>query len=211
MSTTSEHGRIIRDAARSILEPIGLVRKGRSRLWFSDERWWLAIVEFQPSGFEKGTHLNVAAMWLWHVRDDFTFHSVDRVSGLVPVQDETSFGSAIKNLVEIARARVTKLRTDLSTLDGLLEHLKAVDTPSSWLDQGITLGLLGRQTQARDSFDRYLDVPDDRPWAIREQERISILRGMLDSPDAFDAAIEQSIRDSRARLGIDPSIPLALH
>jgi hypothetical protein len=172
---------------------------------------WLAIVEFQPSGFEKGTYVNVAAMWLWHVRDEFTFHSVERISGLIPYQGEGSFGSAIAGLTETARRRVTELRTGLASLEGLLERLKAEETPSSWLDQGIALGLLQRPNEARASFDRVLVVEDDRPWAIRERNRISNLRGLLDTPGAFDAHIEQSIRDSRERLGLDPSIPLDLH
>ena len=39
---------------------MGFWRKGRSRMWLADRDFWLGVVEFQPSGFRKGTYLNVA-------------------------------------------------------------------------------------------------------------------------------------------------------
>ncbi|WP_327170127.1 hypothetical protein OG471_00630 [Streptomyces sp. NBC_01336] len=41
--------RIITSAARESLKPLGLTRRGRSRLWIDDHRWWLGVVEFTPS------------------------------------------------------------------------------------------------------------------------------------------------------------------
>jgi hypothetical protein len=57
-----EHSsQIIAAAARRALAPVGFWRKGRSRVWLSDHGFWLTVVEFQPSGFGKGSYLNVAA------------------------------------------------------------------------------------------------------------------------------------------------------
>jgi hypothetical protein len=56
-----------------VLRPLGLQRKGRSRVWFDDHGWWVGVVGFQPSRFSRGSYLNVGAMWLWsgnsHVTD----------------------------------------------------------------------------------------------------------------------------------------------
>ena len=60
------------------LQPLGFRRKGQSRLWGGDHGWWLAVVEFQPSGFRKGSYLNVAAHWLW---SDGGYISFDLGSG----------------------------------------------------------------------------------------------------------------------------------
>src|SRR6202000_1719294 len=38
--------------------PLGLERRGRSRTWIDDQRWYAIVVEFQPSGFSKGSYLN---------------------------------------------------------------------------------------------------------------------------------------------------------
>ena len=51
MAKQNEHGRLIAAAAKAARAPLGCKRKGQSRLWFSDERYWLITVEFQPSGW----------------------------------------------------------------------------------------------------------------------------------------------------------------
>jgi hypothetical protein len=64
--------RLITGVARSVLRPMGLSQKGRSRLWYDDRGWSLTVVEFQP-GRSPGTYLNVGAMWLWADRSAWTF------------------------------------------------------------------------------------------------------------------------------------------
>jgi len=59
------HDKIIANAAKKVLQPLGLRRKGQSRTWLYDHGWWLTVVEFQPHGFRKGSFLNVSAHWLW--------------------------------------------------------------------------------------------------------------------------------------------------
>jgi hypothetical protein len=70
MAAENEHSRIIAAAARAALEPHGFWRKGRSRIWLADRGYWLAVVEFQPSGFSKGSYLNLAAHWFWSAMPD---------------------------------------------------------------------------------------------------------------------------------------------
>ncbi len=65
MAQTNEHGRIIAAVAKSALAPLGFRRKGASRVWLADHGFWLDVVEFQPSGFSKGSYCNVAVHWLW--------------------------------------------------------------------------------------------------------------------------------------------------
>ncbi len=52
----NEHGRIRAAVAKNYLSPLGCMRKGRSRFWFSDELFWLTGIEFQPSSFRRGTY-----------------------------------------------------------------------------------------------------------------------------------------------------------
>ena len=59
------HNKIIMKAAREVLAPNGLLQKGQSRIWLDDNGWFFAVVEFQPSGWEKGTFLNVGMHYLW--------------------------------------------------------------------------------------------------------------------------------------------------
>lgn len=59
------HAKIINAVAKRILAPQGFFRKGSSRIWLQDNGWYLTMVEFQPSGYSKGTYLNVAMNFLW--------------------------------------------------------------------------------------------------------------------------------------------------
>jgi hypothetical protein len=207
-STSSRHGHLIVETARASLKPIGLTQRGRSRVWFADEGWWLAIVEFQPSAFAKGTYLNVAAMWLWRVRDHFSFDVSERVDGFIP--DDEAFGDGVRALAATAAERVTGLRDRFTNLAGAVGYLDSVDTPRANADVGIALGLLDRQAEASAAFDRYLEVPDDRDWAIREREKISVLRDLLSNPSAFHSSVEESIRQCRAGFKVDPFVPRRL-
>jgi hypothetical protein len=90
-----EHSKIIAEAAKETLEPLGIFQKGRSRSWIDDRGWWIVNIEFQPSGNSKGSYLNVAAMWLWDENDFFTFDFGNdvggRIAGFVEYVDEKQF------------------------------------------------------------------------------------------------------------------------
>ena len=66
MAKQNEHGRLIAAAAKAALAPLGCKRKGQSRFWYSDQRFWIISIEFQPSGWAQGSYLNVGENWLWY-------------------------------------------------------------------------------------------------------------------------------------------------
>ena len=62
--------RLMRNAGRSYLTPIGVKQMTRSpRRWTADRGWWLINIEFQPSGYSVGSYLNVGLQHLWIARD----------------------------------------------------------------------------------------------------------------------------------------------
>ena len=67
------HNKIINQTAKEILSPHGIFQKGKSRLWIDDNGWFLTIIEFQPSGWSKGSYLNVGLHFLWTETDYITF------------------------------------------------------------------------------------------------------------------------------------------
>jgi len=109
------HDRIIADAAKGALHPIGFRRKGRSRLWLKDHGWWLAVAEFQPSGFQKGSYLNVAAHWLWsragHISFDLGCGAEwgRRVAGFEAYVSDEQFQPAAQSLAALAAQQVQQL------------------------------------------------------------------------------------------------------
>ena len=65
--TVEPHAKIINAVAKKYLAPQGFFQKGRLRTWLQDNGWFLTVVEFQPSGFSKGTFLNVGMHFLWKI------------------------------------------------------------------------------------------------------------------------------------------------
>src|SRR4051812_24961685 len=82
MTQQNEHGRLIAAAAKAALSPLGCKRKGQSRFWYSDQHFWVVSIEFQPSGWAKGSYLNVGAHWLWYSNRNWGFSEEARVEDL---------------------------------------------------------------------------------------------------------------------------------
>ncbi|MEY8260944.1 hypothetical protein AALA80_11385 [Oscillospiraceae bacterium 50-60] len=111
MSVEENHNKIISRAAQSVLRPMGLFRKGQSRLWVDDNGWFLILVEFQPSGWDRGTYLNVGIHYLWHGKDYLSFDYGYRVHEFVSFcEGEREFEQAVVSLAEQAAETVLDYR-----------------------------------------------------------------------------------------------------
>lgn len=105
------HNKIINQAARKVLKPCGLFQKGQSRLWIDDNGWFLILVEFQPSAYDKGSYLNVAVHYLWGYKDYLSFDYGHRVNEFVAYDgDENKFYSEMIKLSDKALDKVKDYR-----------------------------------------------------------------------------------------------------
>lgn len=111
MEREINHNKIINRAAKELLKPCGLFQKGQSRLWIDDNGWFLIIVEFQPSAWDKGTYLNVAIHYLWDKKDYLSFDYGHRENEFVTYNgDETEFYSEMILLSKKALSKVEEYR-----------------------------------------------------------------------------------------------------
>ena len=165
------HDRLIADAAKAVLRPLGFQRKGRSRLWFADHSWWLAVVEFQPSSWSKGSYLNVAAHWLWTDIGTISFDFGGRVEGFEEYSSDEQFATAAARLAVTAAEEAQRLTTMFSSLSAtakvLLTDARSQTRPASghpgWTayNAGVAAGLVGRTDDATEMFGSVLDGPTD--------------------------------------------------
>lgn len=77
-----DHNKVIRAAAKSALTPLGLKQQRNSRIWYDDRGWWALVVEFQPSGFQRGSYLNVGVVWMFYESEHWAFDIGGRVKGV---------------------------------------------------------------------------------------------------------------------------------
>jgi hypothetical protein len=197
------HETIIANAAKDALHPLGFRRKGRSRLWLQDRDWWLVVVEFQPSGWGKGSYLNVAAHWLWSDKGFLSFDVGERIGGFVEYASDAAFTSAARVLAENAAVEAQKLTTRFSSINATAAELiaEAALTPrlqGTWhqYHAGLAAGLAGQSVKAAALLS---SITDDR--VKPSADRLALL--------AHDAALFQQqaaglIARQRQALGLSP-------
>lgn len=206
------HAKLNTAAAREHLRPLGLRQRGRSRVWLDDQRWWVGVVEFQPSSWSKGTYLNVGAMWLWehgtgnHIRFDVGH----RVAGTdyTEYESDEQFEPVAQAFAIRAAAEVQRLRTLLPDVHSAAQWLSDNGgDEQGWpkFHLGIALGLSNRFDEAAACL-RGLEADDDASdwWneAIMSAHEVAALAE--NAPDAFVERQRAAIDAFRSALKLDP-------
>jgi len=138
-SGASDVSAAIAASAGQAFGPLGLTRKGRSRIWLDDHGWWLGVVEFQPSAWGPGSYLNVGAMFLWRPTDHLAFEIGNRVADFSPADDLADFQVAVETKVEQAAQAVLTLRQRLRNLGDVIGYF-AARTPTRRVYEAAHLG-----------------------------------------------------------------------
>lgn len=199
------HDKIIATAAKQALHPLGFLRKGRSRTWLADHGWWLIVVEFQPSGWDKGSYLNVGAHWLWSRSGHLSFDFGNRVGSFQAYEADEQFTPAARSLAERAAERSRELEDtfpDVGAAAAILNSELAglgAGQRGSWpgLHAGIAAGLAGRTDEA---FRLFGAITDDR---VRPQAEA--LAGHTGDAADFRQAVSRDIVSQREALRL-PSL-----
>jgi hypothetical protein len=198
MAPQSEHGRLIAAAAKSALKPLGCVRKGRSRLWLSDHRLWVIVADFQPSGWSKGSYLNIAAQWLWAPSRRLAF--TDRPIDFIPFVTAEQFAPLIAAMAERAAQEILALRAKFRSFadvyDYVIAHATRDDWPTYWA--AVAAGLVGDIETSRRFFRRMAQWPTDGYEGQKKLKTESArLAALLDEPVKFRAVLADTRSDSR--------------
>lgn len=209
MAKPPDHNAMLAIAAKRVLGPLGLKRKGKSRLWIDDRGLWLFVVEFQPSGWSKGSYLNVSASWLWKGTDHLAFDVFNRVGGFVSAEAGQDFLPHANRLAELAKLEIIKLREWFKSLHDILRQLESQEATSWTLySLGIAHGWLGHPTEAEQAFQRLASQPAEHGWQRDLQARAKALADLLGDQPAFQAAIRDAVASARTREKL-PALDLA--
>ncbi len=206
MGSEQAHSRLIANAAKDALGPLGIRRKGRSRIWLDDQGWWLGLIEFQPSSWSKGSYLNVGVMWLWDELPHLAYDVGYRVSGFERYEDRAKFEISAQNLAKKAAQEAVQYRGLFASPSAAADYYATLgeQVPGSLLPAGIALGVVGRSGESRKRFDAFLAVNDDRDWALEKKDRARGLRVLLDDHRAFLTSVRGSIAKTRELLRLPP-------
>jgi hypothetical protein len=203
-----DHSKIITEVAKETLAPLGIFQKGRSRTWIDDRGWWIAVIEFQPSGFGKGSYLNVGAMWLWREKDYFAFDAGNgdgfRIAKFVEYVDEKQFRPEIIQMASAAKTETLRLRSKFPSIRDAAHYLpgQARHNENRWteLDAAIALGYVGKTFRARRIFKRIERRKPAQEWECRAQEMARGFAETLDRPADFRRKVKETILRTRKLL-----------
>lgn len=194
------HSKLINLAAKRHLAPLGLTRIGRSRTWIDDQRWYAIVVEFQPSGFAKGSYLNVGAHFLWRTSGHLSFDLGYRVDGFIQFESEAQFAPEADRFAAAAATEVARLRTQLRSVQEVASSMPLDDNGWPSYHRAIALGLLGNVLHASAMFARLGDPSDPTPWQAELATLCLELQRRLQSPAEFRAVIVRIIKQQRTAL-----------
>jgi hypothetical protein len=213
MSGKSEHNEIIARAAKTHLAPLGCKRKGRSRVWLSDQRAWAIMVEFQPSGFSKGSYLNVAPCWLWHPDRFLSFgYGPSRINGFKSFEAVEQFEPEAEALAQQAARAVLRIRSEFDTPSTIAAKLAAAAQDfTCWraYDAAVANGLIGDLQTSLLLFEKIISSESDVAWLTDLQNLSADLTRRLSDPRDFRERIFAIMSETRVKnkLPDDPHFP----
>lgn len=197
-----QHSKLITASARRILKPLGLMQKGRSRIWLDDWGWSVITVEFQPSSWSRGSYLNVGNTWLWVDKDYLSFDDGSRIASFIEYRDDAQFQTATDQLAQQAADEVQRRRTQFPDISKVAEYYRARANLQSWdlLHAGVACGLSGMKDDAA----RFLrDLAGSKVNVDWERELVALARHyqiQVNDRDYFRSIILEVIRKARVKL-----------
>lgn len=206
---------------------MGLVRKGRSRTWWDDHGWWLVNVEFQPSGFSKGSYLNVGICWLWtaepkpYVSYDLGYR-VPGAGGTFESADQ--WRAVVGELVSRAAEEAVRYRQLVPDLEAAareclrlererIEHLRASqgrDATATWStwNAAVASGLAGDVGAAVHHFDAVAQSPAGPDYWSPVQDRAAAWSTLVRRDHgAFVEAVRRQTGRQREALHLPAALP----
>jgi len=203
----SVHSNMLTDAARHVLRPMGLVQKGRSRIWLHDHCWWLCAVEFQPSSWSRGSYLNVGCNWLWSVQDYLSFDEGNRVEGFHEFTGEAEFEGIARTLAERAASEVARYRKLFPSVEAVAAYYLRNKPVGFWTNfhAAVVCGLSGRPKEGRRFMNEVTEQRGDNlDWVLEAQADAAQLSRVMDDPTIFRKVVADRVLRTRELRKLPP-------
>jgi hypothetical protein len=224
-----DHNRLLKTVAAQVLEPLGLYQVGRSRTWVDDHGWWVTVVSFGPSGFGRGTYLDVGVSLLWKPTPmgGLTFDTDLRKKWKTPMgRFETQFIEArhpdwferdVRAFGEGAIEHLSAIRARRNDLHALAARLDQSDNFWDRYHRAVARGLVREAEAATADFATVIEEPNpyEAEWLTDGQASAESLVGLMGTPAAFDSHIAAQVsrcrREARLRSLADDAVLASLH
>ena len=207
------HNKVITKAADQTLKPLGLFKKGQSRVWIDDNFWFLIIVEFQPSGYSKGSHLNVAIHFLWDEDENLGFHypKMSRGNSFVEYNgDDRDFFEKMSLLSKKAEDKVKAYRK-FSNVEYAKKHIIkefGKDSSLQHLYHEAMICALAEDKKAKKFFERFIEASKYNTYEYNDyyiEEVNERILPMVDDRKLLKEYVLNKVKNKRYNLSSKPS------
>jgi hypothetical protein len=206
-----DHNKLIAKLAKQVLLPAGLKRKGQSRSYYDDNGWWSTKVEFQPSGFSKGSYLNVGVSWLLYEDDSWGFDIGYRENEFSSAENEAEFTTGIFEMAIHAKEIAEKNRERFATVSKAHEYYQSIRREGWDFYYGAVIAGLNHEfANAKQNFNSWLAYPERSERDKEVNARCRALMHLLDRPKEFIEAVVRIVLNKRALLRLESKEPSQL-
>lgn len=198
----NEHNKIIQDIAGKFYKKKNFHQKGKSRLWYWDNNWYIIIIELQPSGFQKGTFLNVGICWLWNDSDYFSFDIGYRVENFHQYQNDSQFKDELMDLLEKSIKEVDKYKKQFSNIESVSYYYSNIELKSlHFYYNAIISHLLSNNKKTALSLYKEIQKENYKlDWEIIIKENLNYIIEISDNKDQLIDTIISLIKNKRSKL-----------
>jgi len=135
----------------------------------------MAVVEFQPSDWSRGSYLNVGCMWLWNIKQHISFDVGYRVNGFFRYENEEQFGHAAEKLAAGALEKVGEYRRIFRSIHDVSNYYVENAPKGFWpcFDAAIAHSLAGRAEASTRVLTACLDGTNDDPLWLKEARSVA--------------------------------------
>ncbi|CAN5272889.1 hypothetical protein BH09BAC3_BH09BAC3_21350 [soil metagenome] len=177
LTMTVDTNKLIKKIVKEKFIGQGIKQKGQSRLWYYLVDYYLILVEFQPSSWDKGSYLNVGVDFLWYPKDFFAFEFGDRLSSFKRFVDEKQFETEVEELCDLAISKVNHYKKLFSDKKSVADKLLKLhrDKSNDWekFAIGLSFALAGQNSKAIDYLKKVIGDNYKHDWEF-ERSKIAI-------------------------------------
>jgi len=186
---------------------MGLNQRGRSRIWLDDRFWWIGVVEFQPSGFSKGSYLNVGCMWLWHVHSHIAYSQIERIESFHRYESEDQFKPIAMSFATQAKDAIEQYRKQFKEIQAVRRQYLEAPRQSFWqnFDAAVVCALCGDAATASKIFEELIhNDQTDFEWQVEARRDARYLGSLVNDFQQFQNVIASRIRQTRQLQKLPP-------
>jgi hypothetical protein len=198
------HDKIIKNAAKEILSPLGLFQVGQSRVWLDDNGWFLIVIEFQPSGGSKGAYLNVGINFLWTKQEYLSFDFGHRENNHIEyTKNDDLFYKEMLKLAEVAKDKIMIYRQFHNFPYAKKAMMDSTQMSSSWEKWHIAMMcfLAGDSATGERNFNQFIDSGFRSPFEWYRnycKEQADIFMPIFEQPVMLKRQVLETIKYQRS-------------